>query len=342
MAIRSCLRGSRLSWVLRTNQLSRHLTDLSSSVVPKPTLSVVWEDANYFMVDKPAGAVVAGEAKGVTSFHDLVKSHAAQHNFEHPNLLHRLDKGTSGLMVFPKTTAAAKHFLKLQEQEGAIAKEYLAVVAGELPSQEGEIKGNIIRSKDKLTFTVVQNPKSGKPVHTFYRRLQSAASAAIEAPSSTAPKQVDENFTQSKAQPKHSIFSGVAMRLNTGRKHQLRASLRTLGCSILGDKRYGGPKFNASKYGGVANSTAIGSGKRTEEMLLHAHRISFEGPVLEKGVPAVRYDVACAPPQSWGRLAELVASEGGELEAWRYKLDEEAARLGKRLPPVRPADSVIA
>jgi len=330
MAIRSCLRTNGLPWVRR-----RCLTlDATNGEVPKPTLSVIWEDANYFMVDKPAGAVVAGEAKGVPSFHDLVKAHAAQHNFEHPNLLHRLDKGTSGLMVFPKTTAAAKHFLKLQEQEGAIAKEYLAIVAGELPSQEGEIKGNIIRSKDKLTFTVVKNPKSGKPVHTFYRRLQSTSSVPSDEPSTTTSVEL-------KALPKHGIFSGVAMRLNSGRKHQLRASLRTLECSIVGDKRYGGPKFSASKFGGVPSSSNIGSGKRTEELLLHAHRISFEGPVLEKGVPAVRYDVACAPPLSWGTLSELVASDRGELEEWRLRLDDEAVRLGKRLPPARPADSVV-
>jgi 23S rRNA-/tRNA-specific pseudouridylate synthase len=287
------------------------------------------------MVDKPAGFVVAGEAKGVLSFHDVVKAHAAQHYTHFPNLLHRLDKGTSGLMVYAKTLEAAKHYLKLQDQDGAIAKDYLAVVAGALPSRQGELKGNIMRSKDKLTFIVVQNPKSGKPVHSFYRRLQSTALTPTEAAAApdlvavAAPPAHAANATLTKAKPAQEVLFGVALRLGTGRKHQLRASLRSVGCSVVGDKRYGGPKFKANQHG-IDSSGGV-SGLRAEAILLHAHRVSFEGPVLAKGVPAVRYDVACAPPASWGKLVELVAGEAGELDEWRRSLDEDAQRLGKRL-----------
>jgi hypothetical protein len=108
-----------------------------------PPLRVVFEDQDYFFVHKPSGLVVAGEAKSVdkgvtgdrdpaaaTSFHEMVKAHSILHyDGHHPNLLHRLDRETSGLMVYAKSEAAAKHFLRLQDRPGAITKEYLAVVS---------------------------------------------------------------------------------------------------------------------------------------------------------------------------------------------------------------------
>jgi 23S rRNA-/tRNA-specific pseudouridylate synthase len=302
---------------------------------------VVWEDAYYFFVDKPAGFAVAGEAKGVNSFgkakgvqsfHDVVKAYAAQRYAPIPSLQGsvRLDKGTSGLMIYAKTLAAAKHYLKLQDQDGAIAQDYLAVVAGALPSQQGEITGNIMRSKGKVTFSVVKYETPGsKPVRTFYRRLQSMA------PEPTAAAAVSEWFEAAaapstraakanKAKPAQEVLFGVALRLGTGRKHQLRASLRSVGCSVVGDKRYGGPKFKANQHG-IDSSGGVSGGLRAGAILLHAHRVSFKGPVLAKGVPAVRYDVACAPPAAWGKLVELVAGEAGELDEWWRALDEEDA-----------------
>jgi 23S rRNA-/tRNA-specific pseudouridylate synthase len=106
-------------------------TTTTTSPASTPVVDVVFEDEHYFFVHKPAGLVVAGQRpeENIVSFHDLVKQHSIKHYNGHwPTLLHRLDKETSGLMVYAKTKEAAKHFLGLQEKRGAITKEYLAVV----------------------------------------------------------------------------------------------------------------------------------------------------------------------------------------------------------------------
>merc|ERR1719483_1672472 len=78
---------------------------------------VVHEDASYFFVEKPGGLCVAG---GVASFHEKVKRHALRYGSYQPGLLHRLDRGTTGLMVYAKTLEAARHYLRLQQERGAI------------------------------------------------------------------------------------------------------------------------------------------------------------------------------------------------------------------------------
>jgi 23S rRNA-/tRNA-specific pseudouridylate synthase len=107
------------------------------STIVKPTktvdkldeVNVIFEDQNFFFVHKPAGIVVAGQRpEDGASFHDLVKEYALKNYNTWPRLLHRLDKETSGVMVYAKTQMAAKHFSSLQEKKGAITKEYLAVV----------------------------------------------------------------------------------------------------------------------------------------------------------------------------------------------------------------------
>mmetsp|Transcript_29126 Transcript_29126/g.59602 ORF Transcript_29126/g.59602 Transcript_29126/m.59602 type:complete len:362 (+) Transcript_29126:30-1115(+) len=325
--------------VLPKLRISPRLFSSPSSLADSCSVNVIFEDEYFFFLHKPAGLLVAGQrpGDGVVSFHDMVKEYSLKHYNYWPTLLHRLDKETSGIMVYPKSKHAAKHFLGLQEKQGAITKEYLAVVRGSLPDEKGVISGGIMRSRDNLTFTVVKNSKAGKHVKTAYWRL---------------------GTTQSEDHPtrKGETFTGVRLALGTGRQHQVRASLRTLGCSIIGDTRYGGPKWKTSpKLQQQEDPPTPNSNERDDAghaknpdkqrmIMLHAQRVAFKGcppealdlnpapprrsnwktPKASKSpkatslnvpktvvapVPVVDYNVVCNPPACWGNFADLVKVE---------------------------------
>lgn len=223
--------------------------------VISPSIEVAFEDADYFFVIKPPGLVCTGEAGEVESFHQLVKAFAVGAYGYQPGLLHRLDKGTSGLMCYAKRQEAAAHYLKLQAVRGAITKQYLAVVRGAPPKQAGRVEGGICKSSDMRTF-VVRSKKSGKPVLTTYKVLRQAI------------------------HPDFGPVASLSLRLFTGRKHQIRASCRTMGCSIVGDVQYGGDAHHT--------------------MLLHAHRVAFTG------VDGTEYNLTVPPPETWGAFSTLL------------------------------------
>ena len=260
------------------------------------SINVVWEDDNYFFVNKPPGISVAGEIGGL-NFHDQVKEYAKENypsGFQH-NLLHRLDKGTSGLMVYAKTVEAAAHYLSLQETKGAIQKDYFAITHGLPPKKTGRVAGAICKSKDKLTFVIHKakrdkHKRTSKLVLTTYRLLATIDSTV-------------------------GIVSLLSLRLFSGRKHQIRASCRKLGCSIVGDKRYGGLPWNSSNISteiaqchtsdgceGGGKASSYPGAKVPARMMLHAHRISFISlPTSsnaingEMPVEGRLYDVKCDP-----------------------------------------------
>ena len=140
-------------------------------------IEVVYEDEDYFFVRKPpnmvcTGGDIAGGGVGGVSFHDLVKEYGrTQYGGYQPGLLHRLDQGTSGVMVYAKSRTAAQHYLTLQQKQGAITKQYIAIVQGAPPKPRGRIEGGICKSHDLRTYAIRPGRKSGKRVLTTYKML---------------------------------------------------------------------------------------------------------------------------------------------------------------------------
>lgn len=241
------------------------LTSASSSV----SIHVLQEDDDYFFISKPGGLSVVGEAATSTSFHGLVTEFARMHFGYHPNLLHRLDKCTSGLMVYAKNDEAGRHYLRQQDwvRHGSrVTKEYLAVVQG-CPAEPkaGRVDGEIFSRgrKHSAPFVIhaagtkLDHARHGRPVSTEYTTLRSC---------------VHEKLGE---------VSGLSLRLLTGRKHQLRATCQYLGCPIVGDTHY--------------------HAQRHPAVLLHSHRIAFMGRSGRS------YDVSAPVPRTWADLAGLVA-----------------------------------
>lgn len=190
----------------------------AAPALPQPQdipLTIVFEDEDLLVVDKPAGLVVhpaAGNADG-TLVNALLFHCGARLSgiggVRRPGIVHRLDKETSGLMVVAKTDRAHQG-LAAQFADRSLSRTYQAVVWGVPSPKEGRIEGNIGRSAtDRKRMAVLE--RGGKPAITLYRTLKSfGAGAAL-----------------------------VECKLLTGRTHQIRVHMTHVGHPLVGDPVYG-------------------------------------------------------------------------------------------------------
>ena len=179
---------------------------------------VVYADDQVIVVDKPAGLVVhpgAGQAAGtlVNGLLALFPEIACVGSLERPGIVHRLDKGTSGLLAVARTPAA---YTALVEQltDRAVERRYQALVWGRFDSAAGAVDAPVGRGYSNPTRMAVS--AGGRPARTSYRVLQL--------------------FTQP------AKVTLVACRLETGRTHQIRVHLAAIGHPVVGDDRYGGAR----------------------------------------------------------------------------------------------------
>jgi 23S rRNA pseudouridine1911/1915/1917 synthase len=185
-----------------------------ATLVPEAIrLSIVFEDDHILVVDKPAGMVVhpgAGRSSG-TLAHALLAhapSLAAVGGIGRPGIVHRLDKGTSGLLVVAKSPEAY-HSLTRQLSARSVSRRYLALVHGKIRQSEGTIEAAIGRHPRDRVRMAVRPLGPGKAAITHFRVL--------------------ERFRE---------FTYVEARLETGRTHQIRVHLTTAGHPLVGDETY--------------------------------------------------------------------------------------------------------
>tara|TARA_A100001391_G_scaffold66729_3_gene42438 strand:+ start:21520 stop:22467 length:948 start_codon:yes stop_codon:yes gene_type:complete len=180
-------------------------------------LTVVFEDAHLIVVDKPAGMVVhpaAGNPDG-TLVNALLHHCAGQLSgiggVARPGIVHRIDKDTSGLLVVAKSDVAHEGLAK-QFADHSIERRYLAVCGGHISPAQGTIDARLGRSeRDRKKMAVLDNNSSrGKHAITHYKLIERLDHASL-----------------------------VECRLETGRTHQVRVHLSSIGHALLGDPVYG-------------------------------------------------------------------------------------------------------
>lgn len=182
-------------------------------------VDVVWADDDVIVVDKPAGLAVhppAGDpARGGTLVSGLldrfpeIAALADDTCRERPGIVHRIDRGTSGLLVVARTPAALAS-LRRQIADHSTDRVYAVLVAGEFESTSGAVDAPIGRRSGHRTMSVTAD---GRPSVSRYR-----VEAAWDRPEVTA----------------------VSVELETGRTHQIRVHMRAIGHPVVGDRPYGG------------------------------------------------------------------------------------------------------
>jgi 23S rRNA pseudouridine1911/1915/1917 synthase len=235
-----------------------------AAIGPDPDVEVVvvHEDDDLVVVDKPAGLVVhpgAGAATGTLAQGLLARypEMAVVGEPDRPGIVHRLDKDTSGLLVAARTEAA-RAGLAAQFAAHSTHRRYDALVWGAFEAMSGTIEARIGRSPRHPTrFAVVAD---GRPATTDYEVVTAF----------TSPVEV----------------ARVACRLHTGRTHQIRVHLSSIGHPVVGDDRYGGAR------------EAFGAPRQ----MLHAATLGFEHPRSGE-----RLQLAVPPPEDFSGVLDRLA-----------------------------------
>ncbi|WP_418500854.1 RluA family pseudouridine synthase [Flagellimonas sp.] len=187
-------------------------------------LQVLFEDNHIIVINKRVGDIVQGDKTGDSPLSDVVKQYLKEKYNKPGNVylgvVHRLDRPTSGIVLFAKTSKALPRLNKLFS-EGKTKKIYWAVMDNAPPNESGT-----------LTHWLVRNPKQNKS-YAHDKEVPNSKKAVLEY---KLLKKLDRYFL-------------LEIDLKTGRHHQIRAQLAALGCHIKGDLKYGADRSN--KDGGI-------------------------------------------------------------------------------------------
>ena len=209
-------------------------------------MEVVYEDNHIIIVNKQSGEIVQGDKTGDRPLSDIVKDYIKE-KYQKPGavflgVVHRLDRPVSGLVVFARTSKALTRLNKMFA-EGQVHKTYWAIVErGEKPEVRGEWR--------TLENWIVRNEQQNKS-YAYDHEVPRSKHALLRYRTIGVGERYDL----------------VEVQLMTGRHHQIRCQLSTMGCPIKGDLKYGAKRSNPD--GSIS---------------LNAHRLEFIHPVSKEKI----------------------------------------------------------
>lgn len=220
---------------------------------------IVYEDEAVLVIRKPAGLATESAGIGQKDVVSELKNYVAKKNpgkMPYLGIVHRLDQPVEGLLVFAKTKKAAEN-LTAQLGKGMLKKEYLAVVCGKVPENTGRLVDYLEKEKG---MAVVKNAADAKTEKDVDAQAEKAADPQAKKAVLTYTKKAEtEKFTL------------LAVQIETGRFHQIRAQLSHAGFPILGDEKYGSEE-----------SKELSREKKIRFTALCAASLSFRHPVTGK------------------------------------------------------------
>ena len=200
---------------------------------PPQEIRVIYEDDYFLAIDKPAGLLSVQSDKETECAYGYVLAYlAAKDKNARPFILHRIDKETSGVLVFAKDIKIHS-MLKMHWNELVSLREYYAVVEGVLEQKSGTVVSYLKENKNNLTY--VTNDPTGQKAITHY-------------------EVVEENEE----------YSLLRVKIDTGRKNQIRVQLKSKGHAVVGDDKYGSKKNPLARLG------------------LHASHLAFQSPITKE------------------------------------------------------------
>lgn len=196
---------------------------------PPQEIRVIYEDEQFLAIDKPAGLLSVQSDKETECAYGYVLSYlSAKDKNARPFILHRIDKETSGVLVFAKDIKIHSK-LKMHWNELVSLREYYAVVEGVLEQKSGTITSFLKENKNNLIYAT--NDPTGQKAITHYEVME-----------------------------ENGEYSLLKVKIDTGRKNQIRVQLKAKGHAVVGDEKYGSLKNPLARLG------------------LHASRLEFQSP----------------------------------------------------------------
>ena len=212
---------------------------------------IVYEDEAVLVIRKPAGLATESAGTGQKDVVSELKNYVAKKSpgkMSYLGVVHRLDQPVEGLLVFAKTKKAAEN-LTAQLGKGMLKKEYLAVVCGKVPENTGRLEDYLAKEKGMAV-------------------VKEAADAQTEQAAEPQAKKAVLTYTKKAETEKLTL---LAVQIETGRFHQIRAQLSHAGFPILGDEKYGSEE-----------SKELSREKKIRFTALCAASLSFRHPVTGK------------------------------------------------------------
>ena len=273
--------GDELTFYLSQENLDE-MTRPPKKQKARKQFRIAYEDDNILIAEKPWGLLTHGDSseKKNTLMNQVCGylqergeyDPASERTFT-PSPVNRLDRNTTGLVIFGKNAASLRTLTKLLRERDAISKYYITIVAGRF-DKEMVIDEALVKDEATNTVSVAKAPAGAGVPGTAAAKgagapgIAAADAAAKRAVSIVRPLEVGRHY------------SVVEVELVTGRTHQIRAHLASKGYPLVGDSKYG-----TSRRGKEANDRVRELGVTTQ--LLHAYRLLFgEMPGEEDGAPA--------------------------------------------------------
>lgn len=273
-------------------------------------LHVIYEDADLAVIDKPAGMMVhagSGQNEDARSRGTLVN--ALLYRFKtlsgiggelRPGIVHRLDKDTSGLIVVAKSDAAHEALAEMFS-ERRIHKTYIALVQGAVEREKGTINASVARDPVRRTRMTTHPMENARTAVSHYQVVRRVAS-------------------------RFGKFTLVRVRIETGRTHQIRVHMASIGHPVVGDTLYGGAGQLTDQVASQAAQSKAARRKSSPERLklgrnfLHAAELEFTHPIT-------------------GKVLELKAPLPAELESFLARVEDLPASAGQPAPQTVSAGS---